>query len=106
MDKKEVLIISRIEPFIERFKKYFELGHITFNESELKGIAEISKMIDSRSNTNFRLNCNSCIRDAIVLLSNYYDLNKIESKEEIKVEEIKIVEDKVKKVPKEKKKKD
>lgn len=96
MEKNKELIVNRIEPFMERFKKYFQLGHITFSDKELKEVAELNKMISNKTNLNFRLNCSSCVKDAIILLSNYYDLYKVKEIKEI----IEVKEDKLEEKPK------
>ena len=67
-------MISRIEPFKERFDRYFKVGHIKFNsESEQNELAFLMKQINPRFNVNFKTGCGSCVRDLIVALSNYYD---------------------------------
>jgi|SRR5690625_4702948 len=71
-NKKEILV-QRIEPYMERFVKFFKVGHIKLKEAELKELAELMKMINPRYNFRWKLNCNSCIRDVIVALSNFYD---------------------------------
>lgn len=71
-NKKEILV-QRIEPYMERFVKFFKVGHIKLKEAELKELAELMKMINPRYNFRWKLNCNSCIRDVVVALSNFYD---------------------------------
>ena len=71
-NKKEILV-QRIEPYKERFIKFFKVGHIKLKEAELKELAELMKMINPRYNFRWKLNCNSCIRDVIIALSNFYD---------------------------------
>lgn len=70
-NKKEILV-QRIEPYMERFVKFFKVGHIKLKEAELKELAELMKMINPRYNFRWKLNCNSCIRDVVVALSNFY----------------------------------
>ena len=66
------ILVNRIEPYLDRFDKFFKLGHIKLSQKELEDIGELVSTIDPKRKLNFSVNCNSCIKDAIVILSNYH----------------------------------
>jgi len=79
-NSQKAILVSRIEPYMEKFTKFFKLGHIRLSEAESKEIASMMRELNPRYSVNYKLNCNSCIRDAITALSNFY------SRERSKVE--------------------
>src|SRR5690606_19768679 len=72
--------VGRIEPYMKKYTRFFKLGHIRLSEAESKEIASMMRELNPRYSVNYKLNCNSCIRDAITALSNFY------SRERSKVE--------------------
>lgn len=79
-DSQKAILVGRIEPYMEKFTKFYKLGHIRLSEAESKEIASMMRELSPRYSVNYKLNCNSCIRDAITALSNFYsrERSKIE----------------------------
>lgn len=79
-DSQKAILVGRIEPYMEKFTKFYKVGHIRLSEAESKEIASMMRELSPRYSVNYKLNCNSCIRDAITALSNFYsrERSKIE----------------------------
>lgn len=99
-DTEKAILVGRIEVYMEKFTKYFKVGHIRLTEAESKEIAELMRTINPRYNFNYKLNCSSCIREAVTSLSNFYsrERSKVETPVEPELpveepEEIELVDD-------------
>lgn len=79
-DEQKAILVSRIEPYMDKFTKFFRLGHIRLTDAESKELSSLMREINPRYNFNYKLNCNSCIRETVTSLSNFY------SRERSKVE--------------------
>lgn len=79
-EEEKAILVSRIEPYMDKFTKFFRLGHIRLTDAESKELSSLMREINPRYNFNYKLNCNSCIRETVTSLSNFY------SRERSKVE--------------------
>lgn len=78
--EEKAILVSRIEPYMEKFTKFYRVGHIRLTDAESKELASMMRELNPRYNFNYKLNCNSCIRETVTSLSNFY------SRERSKVE--------------------
>lgn len=87
-DTDKAILVGRIEPYMEKFTKFYKVGHIRLSEAESKEIAELMRTINPRYNFNYKLNCSSCIREAVTSLSNFYsrERSKVEFPVTVKTE--------------------